>query len=267
LTVRSEGRTVRRVGNRGGTLFVCRNLMITMLLGGLWHGAAWNYVVWGALHGGGLCANKLWREAGRRLRMPIDVHGGWHVAAVVLTQLWVMLAWVFFRCDSAAQHRGPCRDSRPEASPGRGGTPGRGLHPCHHRDRSHAWELSPQAVAIAPMGPDARVERGRSVVCPRARGDADRAETVHLLPVLRRFTPLRLRDHVGSAGRRYSTSAGVKRVKIATRFAYCGIGRVTDRPQPARTPLSAIRTAAPWLLAPRQPQSNVRRAHPYRLTA
>jgi alginate O-acetyltransferase complex protein AlgI len=38
-------------GNRGGTLFVCRNLMITMLLGGLWHGAAWNYVVWGALHG------------------------------------------------------------------------------------------------------------------------------------------------------------------------------------------------------------------------
>jgi D-alanyl-lipoteichoic acid acyltransferase DltB (MBOAT superfamily) len=36
-------------GNRGGTLFVCRNLMITMLLGGLWHGAAWNYVVWGGL--------------------------------------------------------------------------------------------------------------------------------------------------------------------------------------------------------------------------
>jgi alginate O-acetyltransferase complex protein AlgI len=90
-------------GNRGGTLFVCRNLMITMLLGGLWHGAAWNYVVWGALHGVALCANKLWREAGRRLPMPIDVHGGWHVAAVVLTQLWVMLAWVFFRCDSAAQ--------------------------------------------------------------------------------------------------------------------------------------------------------------------
>ena len=90
-------------GNRGGTLFVCRNLMSTMLLGGLWHGAAWNYVVWGALHGVGLCANKLWREAGRGLRMPIDVRGGWHTASVILTQLWVMLAWVFFRCDSAAQ--------------------------------------------------------------------------------------------------------------------------------------------------------------------
>jgi hypothetical protein len=77
--------------------------MITMLLGGLWHGAGWNYVVWGALHGGGLCANKLWREAGRRLPMSIDVRGGRHIAALVLTQLWVMLAWVFFRCDSAAQ--------------------------------------------------------------------------------------------------------------------------------------------------------------------
>jgi hypothetical protein len=33
--------------------------------------------------------------------MPIEAHGGWHVAAVLLTQLWVMLAWVFFRCDSA----------------------------------------------------------------------------------------------------------------------------------------------------------------------
>jgi alginate O-acetyltransferase complex protein AlgI len=90
-------------GNRGGALFVCRNLMITMLLGGLWHGAAWNYVVWGALHGVGLCANKLWREVRHRIPVPIDAPGGWHVAAVVLTQLWVILAWVFFRCDSAAQ--------------------------------------------------------------------------------------------------------------------------------------------------------------------
>jgi D-alanyl-lipoteichoic acid acyltransferase DltB (MBOAT superfamily) len=90
-------------GNRGGALFVCRNLMITMLLGGLWHGAAWNYVAWGALHGVGLCANKLWREVRQRFPVPINMHGGSYVAAVVLTQLWVMLAWVFFRCDSASQ--------------------------------------------------------------------------------------------------------------------------------------------------------------------
>ena len=77
--------------------------MITMLLGGLWHGAAWNYVAWGALHGVGLCANKLWREVRQRFPVPMNMHGGSYVAAVVLTQLWVMLAWVFFRCDSASQ--------------------------------------------------------------------------------------------------------------------------------------------------------------------
>lgn len=90
-------------GNRGGVLFVCRNLMITMLLGGLWHGAAWNYLVWGALHGIGLCANKLWRGVSRHFPVSIDAHGSWRVPAIVLTQLWVMLAWVFFRCNSAAQ--------------------------------------------------------------------------------------------------------------------------------------------------------------------
>jgi alginate O-acetyltransferase complex protein AlgI len=90
-------------GNRGGALFVCRNLMITMLLGGLWHGAAWNYVVWGALHGVGLCANKLWHELRPHLSVSPQMHCGWRIAAVVLTQLWVMLAWVFFRCDSAPQ--------------------------------------------------------------------------------------------------------------------------------------------------------------------
>src|SRR6202162_1407404 len=45
-------------GNRGGMFAVYRNLMLTMLLGGLWHGAAWNYVIWGLLHGFGLCVNK-----------------------------------------------------------------------------------------------------------------------------------------------------------------------------------------------------------------
>ena len=88
-------------GNRGGVLFVCRNLMITMMLGGLWHGAAWNYVIWGVLHGTGLCLNKLWRHVRSRLPFPNNV--GTHAAAIVTTQLWVMLAWLFFRCDSASQ--------------------------------------------------------------------------------------------------------------------------------------------------------------------
>src|SRR5690606_9921181 len=45
-------------GNRGSTGFVYRNLFLTMLLGGLWHGAAWTFVVWGALHGGYLVAER-----------------------------------------------------------------------------------------------------------------------------------------------------------------------------------------------------------------
>ena len=43
-------------GSRGGRLFTYRNLMITMVLGGLWHGAAWTFVLWGAFHGAGLVA-------------------------------------------------------------------------------------------------------------------------------------------------------------------------------------------------------------------
>ena len=49
-------------GNRGTLGFTCRNLMITMLLGGLWHGAAWNYVLWGFYQGSLLCAHRSWSE-------------------------------------------------------------------------------------------------------------------------------------------------------------------------------------------------------------
>src|SRR3984957_5290545 len=46
-------------GNRHGRLKTYRNLMITMFLGGLWHGAAWKFVVWGALNGGGLAIERM----------------------------------------------------------------------------------------------------------------------------------------------------------------------------------------------------------------
>jgi D-alanyl-lipoteichoic acid acyltransferase DltB (MBOAT superfamily) len=46
-------------GNRGGLAFTCRNLMLTMILGGLWHGAAWNYVLWGFYHGTVLSAHRV----------------------------------------------------------------------------------------------------------------------------------------------------------------------------------------------------------------
>ena len=49
-------------GNRGGRLFTYRNLMLTMLIGGLWHGAGWTFVAWGAIHGTALVAERWWRD-------------------------------------------------------------------------------------------------------------------------------------------------------------------------------------------------------------
>lgn len=81
-------------GNRSGPLARYRNLLLTMLLGGLWHGAAWTFVVWGGLHGLGLVVNHLWRSAG--FAMPVLLGRG-------LTFLFVALAWVFFRAESFEQ--------------------------------------------------------------------------------------------------------------------------------------------------------------------
>lgn len=56
-------------GNRGGELTTYRNLILTMLLGGLWHGANWTFIVWGLLHGGGLAVTRIYQRAARRGRV------------------------------------------------------------------------------------------------------------------------------------------------------------------------------------------------------
>jgi alginate O-acetyltransferase complex protein AlgI len=76
-------------GNRGSRWFTHRNLMLTMLLGGLWHGAGWTFVVWGAIHGVALVAHKEWL----RLVGP----GRLSLLARPLTLYTVVLAWIFFR--------------------------------------------------------------------------------------------------------------------------------------------------------------------------
>jgi D-alanyl-lipoteichoic acid acyltransferase DltB (MBOAT superfamily) len=82
-------------GNRRGRLKTYRNLLITMLLGGIWHGAGWKFVMWGALHGGGLATERiLERWIGRR---PISLLG--QVTATVLVFHFVCLAWIFFRAE------------------------------------------------------------------------------------------------------------------------------------------------------------------------
>ncbi len=85
-------------GNRHGRTLRYVNLMITMLLGGLWHGAAWTFVAWGALHGVYLCINHAWNNYGPAVapRFARLVN----IAAFILTFLSVVVAWVFFRADS-----------------------------------------------------------------------------------------------------------------------------------------------------------------------
>jgi alginate O-acetyltransferase complex protein AlgI len=85
-------------GNRHGKLRRYVNLFITMLLGGLWHGANWTFVVWGGLHGLYLCINHAWRAASRNVvtSRPLPKYVARPVS-IALTLLAVVVAWVFFR--------------------------------------------------------------------------------------------------------------------------------------------------------------------------
>ena len=85
-------------GSRGSTLLTYRNLMLTMLIGGLWHGAAWTFVVWGGIHGTALAVER-WRRERRGAASRVDAPGG-RAGARILTFNFVCLAWIFFRADS-----------------------------------------------------------------------------------------------------------------------------------------------------------------------
>jgi D-alanyl-lipoteichoic acid acyltransferase DltB (MBOAT superfamily) len=85
-------------GNRRGRILRYANLMITMVLGGLWHGAAWTFVAWGALHGAYLCINHAWNNYGPAVAPRFARLA--NIAAFILTFLSVVVAWVFFRADS-----------------------------------------------------------------------------------------------------------------------------------------------------------------------
>ena len=84
-------------GNRRGRAMRYVNLFITMLLGGLWHGAAMTFVVWGALHGVYLIANHAWRAMKPEALLRVAPAPLRHVTAVGVTMVCVMVAWVFFR--------------------------------------------------------------------------------------------------------------------------------------------------------------------------
>jgi alginate O-acetyltransferase complex protein AlgI len=92
-------------GNRGGPRRTYVNLMLTMLLGGLWHGAAWTFVCWGAFHGLLLCA---YRPLEGPVRARAAALAPWlrrtlHVAAVVVFFHMICVSWIFFRAEDLGQ--------------------------------------------------------------------------------------------------------------------------------------------------------------------
>jgi len=86
-------------GNRKGRWMTYRNLMLTMLLGGLWHGASWNFLIWGGYHGGLLAVE-------RAIRGDRPLRDDWTIFypfKAILTFALVMIGWVFFRAANLTQ--------------------------------------------------------------------------------------------------------------------------------------------------------------------
>jgi D-alanyl-lipoteichoic acid acyltransferase DltB (MBOAT superfamily) len=89
-------------GNRRGPARTYANLLITMLLGGLWHGANWTFVVWGGLHGLGLALNRVLRD---RFNVNPARRLGTRLLGVFVTFHFVAFGWIFFRSNSFASAR------------------------------------------------------------------------------------------------------------------------------------------------------------------
>jgi alginate O-acetyltransferase complex protein AlgI len=86
-------------GNRRGRGWLYFNLMATMLLGGLWHGASWNFVLWGFLHGVALIVHRIYSAIRSRRAAAATALPSWlrKAAAITLMQYWVLLTWIAFR--------------------------------------------------------------------------------------------------------------------------------------------------------------------------
>src|SRR4029079_18157327 len=83
-------------GNRKGRRRTYVNLLLTMLIGGLWHGANWTFVIWGALHGLGLVVVRLWQSTHGTAKTA----GVWRYVNIFVTFNFVAFAWIFFRAPS-----------------------------------------------------------------------------------------------------------------------------------------------------------------------
>ena len=85
-------------GNRKGKVRTYINLILTMAIGGIWHGANWTYVIWGLLHGLALAFHKLWMNlTGSNAKEHSKFSG---IVSIVFTFLYVSFCWIFFRAES-----------------------------------------------------------------------------------------------------------------------------------------------------------------------
>lgn len=123
-------------GNRKGEFRKFVNLMATMLIGGLWHGANWTFVIWGGIHGSLLTVNHLWRECCEKL--------GWHrirdvflykAFAFGTTFFFVAVAWVFFRIPNRAAAKFMLEGMM-------------GMHGFSVPDNSYLYQISNRITAI-----------------------------------------------------------------------------------------------------------------------
>jgi len=96
-------------GNRKGPVRTYVNLMLTMLLGGLWHGASFTFVVWGGLHGAALAVNRLFTRAREQAGKAESTSALRTVLSIFVTFHFVCFAWVFFRSETFRQAEGMLR--------------------------------------------------------------------------------------------------------------------------------------------------------------
>ena len=75
-------------GNRGGEIRTYANLFSVFLIGGLWHGASWMFVIWGALHGSAIVIHRIWQQTGLKMKTWL---------AWLITFNFINITWVFFR--------------------------------------------------------------------------------------------------------------------------------------------------------------------------
>jgi D-alanyl-lipoteichoic acid acyltransferase DltB (MBOAT superfamily) len=147
-------------GNRKGSMQRYLNLFITMLLGGLWHGANWTFIIWGGLHGAYLIVNHALRGLlGERKHLAISV-AGW-----ALTMLAVVVGWVFFRASSVEVAIGILKAMAGGTLPAQMASSTLGLNRIMELQSSLWWSAAGAAICV--LLPNAYQWLGRGVLRER----------------------------------------------------------------------------------------------------